>query len=351
MYARTNLTVVNERPIRHARRLLDHCLDVSSGDNLLVSAPPVADRLVEALHRAAGERTLHLVPLYASPAYARAYAEGVSESADAGGEHVRALYEEADALVRVCAARNLAESPSTSAGSRGTDLPRVTTVHPARGDAQRAGLPIRQYERLVYDAVFVDGTRLVERNAAVAARLTDGSTLHIETPAGTDLRVGIERHDPLTDDGEVNLPGGEAYTTPDAGTATGRLVVDETWVDGELICGLDLLVEDGQIREYSADRNETALAGLFDAEGASHLSEVGVGTNPAVDTRTGNVLLDEKRTGTVHVAVGRAYHDDLPVDDPRPEATVHHDFVVDHPDTAIRVDGEEIVTDGQLCVA
>ena len=41
-------------------------------------------------------------------------------------------------------------------------------------------------------------------------------------------------------------------------------------------------------------------------EGARRLGELGIGTNYGIDRGTGEILLDEKIGGTVHLAVGRA---------------------------------------------
>ena len=42
-------------------------------------------------------------------------------------------------------------------------------------------------------------------------------------------------------------------------------------------------------------------------EGARRLGELGIGTNYGITEGTGEILLDEKIGGTVHLAVGRSY--------------------------------------------
>ena len=41
-------------------------------------------------------------------------------------------------------------------------------------------------------------------------------------------------------------------------------------------------------------------------EGARRLGELGIGTNYGITAGTGEILLDEKIGGTVHLAVGRS---------------------------------------------
>jgi len=73
-----------------------------------------------------------------------------------------------------------------------------------------------------------------------------------------------------------------------------------------------------------------------------------VGTNAALSTMTGDLLIDEKILGTVHIALGRAYPECGGVN----ASSLHWDIVKDLRDVrgigtgSMRVDDEWLIRDG-----
>jgi aminopeptidase len=77
------------------------------------------------------------------------------------------------------------------------------------------------------------------------------------------------------------------------------------------------------------------------------LGELGIGTNYGITSFTGEILLDEKIGGTVHLAVGASY----PESGGMNESAVHWDMVCDLRDGGrITVDGDVLMEDGKLQV-
>ena len=150
------------------------------------------------------------------------------------------------------------------------------------------------------------------RSRAVAELLTDGSTVRITSPGGTDLTLGIEGRDGHPDDGDLrapaafgNLPAGEGYIAPVEGTASGRLAVDGSiWPLGKLTAPLVVDIEGGYVSDIGGDGADRFRAALSPyGRDAFSVAELGIGTNEQA-TLTGNVLEDEKILGTIHVAFG-----------------------------------------------
>ena len=82
---------------------------------------------------------------------------------------------------------------------------------------------------------------------------------------------------------------------------------------------------------------------------ASRLGELGTGVNRQVDQFTDNTLFDEKMGDTVHLALGRAYEDNVPENSPveRNESSIHLDTIGDTSENSrIEVDGEVVQRDG-----
>jgi aminopeptidase len=81
--------------------------------------------------------------------------------------------------------------------------------------------------------------------------------------------------------------------------------------------------------------------------GSRTLGELGIGTNYGIPTFSGEILLDEKIGGTVHLAVGASY----PETGGRNESAVHWDMVCDlRKGGRITVDGDVLMEDGKLLV-
>ena len=151
--------------------------------------------------------------------------------------------------------------------------------------------------------------------------------------------------------GNANWPDGEVATAP-----------VETGVDGVIgfpgvLSFAGVLVRDLQLRlvggvvveERAAQGLGFVRELLATDDGARRVGELGVGTNAALSTMTGDLLIDEKILGTVHLALGRAYPECGGVN----SSTLHWDIVKDlrggarTPVGSLRV-GEDVLIDRGL---
>lgn len=156
---------------------------------------------------------------------------------------------------------------------------------------------------------------------AVLGRIKPESTLHVRTPAGTDLRIKCARghrwvnaSGVLRTPGWTNLPGGELYTTP--ATVDGRAVADGgVWMSdtGEIprSARLTLTFEDGRATRLTGDDEAAAaLAARLDgAENGRRVGQIGLGTNTGVVAPIGALLQDLKMPG-FHLSLGHTCSDD-----------------------------------------
>lgn len=141
-----------------------------------------------------------------------------------------------------------------------------------------------------------------------AKRLGEIQRLRIVAP-GTDLELSVSGRPWVVFAGEENLPDGEIATAPVETSADGHLAVPGPfWFAGEEIRDLVLTFRKGLLVDLSASRGERFARALCDTDaGASRIGEFGIGVSSAVRTVTGDLLIDEKIMGTVHIALGRAY--------------------------------------------
>jgi aminopeptidase len=114
------------------------------------------------------------------------------------------------------------------------------------------------------------------------------------------------------------------------------------------VSGVRLRFEDGKVVDASAEQGEAFLMEMLDTdEGARRLGELGIGTNYGITNGTGEILLDEKIGGTVHLAVGRSYPETGGVN----ESAIHWDMICDlRRGGRIEVDGELLQEDGRFKV-
>jgi leucyl aminopeptidase (aminopeptidase T) len=220
----------------------------------------------------------------------------------------------------------LARSEANEAGARVATLPGITPEIFTTGlDADYA--QIRQHCEDVLD------------------QIEGAEEIRVTTDRGTDVTFEPGDREWNLDTGMVheagemsNLPAGEVFLSP--ANANGRFVVDGTMMPyGRLEEGqtLEFEVEDGYVTEISDDqiREEVETAAEEVGQDAYNVAELGIGTNVAVESLVGSVLLDEKAGGTVHIAIGddHAIGGDV-------EAPIHSDGIILEP--TVLADGEEV---------
>jgi aminopeptidase len=229
------------------------------------------------------------------------------------------------------------------------------TLFPTHAYASEAGLSLAAYEDFYYGACLADDDDPVgawKRQSEETERLKDWiegrSEVHV-TSEGTDLRLGIEGRTFIAAGGKHNMPDGEFFTGPVEESAEGEIKfhLPATYA-GREVSGGRLRFEGGKVIDASAEKGEDFLVEMLDTdEGARRLGELGIGTNYGITDGTGEILLDEKIGGTVHLAIGRSYPETGGVN----ESAIHWDMICDlRRGGRIEVDGETLQRDGRFVV-
>lgn len=362
--------MVNALHERYAHLLVAYCTSVEPDDvvmlNIETPALPMARALVREVLRAGGRPHLRLT-------YPEYTADVIECASDAlfDSEPTVELEEmkRMDAYVRVAA-------PTNNRNMQGADASRVQrwqrrnqsvqerrvnatrwvgTLFPTASAAQAAGMSLDDYERFVFDAMFLfdddPAARWVElrqMQAELVARLSKARELRIEAD-GTDLRLSVANRRWMNSDGKRNMPSGEVYTGPIESSAEGVITFDvPSTKNGALVEGVRLRFEAGKVVEATAERGQDVLeAQLATDAGARFLGEVGIGTNYRIQVATQQTLFDEKIGGTVHLALGRSYLDTGGVN----ESAIHWDLICDlRKGGRMLLDGEVFQQDGAFKV-
>ncbi|MGB2710015.1 MAG: hypothetical protein WBC33_00745 [Conexibacter sp.] len=264
--------------------IVERCLDVRSGEHVLVVGDPGSRELAESMREMAARHGADAVLAL------------MDERANDGAEPpptIAAALAACDVFLAPTTrslSHTRARKAASDAGARGATLPGVTAELLAR-------------------VMAVDFDALKARTQAIVRLLNDADEAHVSCPHGSDMTFDLAGRRGLPDYGDLtarhafgNLPAGEGFISPAGGQ--GHLAATSLAALGISPEPVILTVQDGLLTSANGPLGPDFFAAL-DAHGAPgrNLAELGVGTNDAA-TLTGNVLEDEKILGTIHVAFG-----------------------------------------------
>ncbi|MBX5440351.1 MAG: aminopeptidase [Solirubrobacteraceae bacterium] len=352
---------------RFADLLAGYCLEVETGQQVLVRSTPLAAPLLLELQRAILERGAWPLLRVDLPGQVEGfYAHARDWQLDEFPELALLEARKANATLSI-------QAPENTRALTGIDPARMarvararepireqtlrrrwcTTLWPTQANAQQAGASLAAFETFVSRALFLDQPDPVRSWGELRAfqdeligRLRTARELRIEAE-GTDLRLSVKGRTWVNSDGRRNMPSGEVFTGPLETSANGTITFDvPSGPAGVDVAGVRLRFEDGVVVEARAERGDDHLQrALRTDDGARRLGEIGIGTNFGIDRPVGAILFDEKIGGTVHLALGRSY----PETGGRNRSALHWDLICDlRRGGRLTADGEVIQQDGRF---
>lgn len=322
--------MIDSRVERYATLLLDTCLRVEPGWQVLVWGMPGARPLLEEITRQVAKRgayPLLRLTFGGGLVYHRDWLRHAPTEliATPAPLDLHAL-ETCDALLAVSAPENTRDgsdvAPERLAAVQsayrsgiervnGSTFPWVMCWYPTPALAQDAGMTLSAFEDFLFGACLLDWDAERERLQRYAA-LFDGAEEVRIVGDGTDLTVSLAGRRMEVDAGGANMPGGEFFGCPVETSAEGTIAFTEfpaIW-QGHEMKGIRLRFSGGRIVDASADTDEAYLLETLDVDdGARRIGELGIGCNPGITRYMGNVYFDEKIDGTAHVALGFGFAD------------------------------------------
>jgi leucyl aminopeptidase (aminopeptidase T) len=209
----------------------------------------------------------------------------------------------------------------------------------------------------------VDYNEISTHCEVLAAGLLKGRELELtsydsqEKPASLTVEMGGWARSPTISNGLIqrggwaNIPPGEAFIAPLEWTAQGTVIVNGSLPGYVIPHGGEVWLEfeSGRLVEYHS-RDPHCLEIMGNLKGFALqkgdanwnvLAEVGLGVNPAVEPLTGIELLDEKKYGTAHIALGENDWFGGSV-----SSAIHSDLTILRP--TVRIDGLTVVDGGEI---
>ena len=229
----------------------------------------------------------------------------------------------------------------------------VYTQFPCAAYAQDADMSLRNYEDFFYHAAFADQSDPISLWQAVHTQqirlvqwLNQKNEVIMQGP-NIDLKLSISDRIFINGSGQDNIPDGEIYTGPVENSVNGWVRFTYPGIkDGREVTGIELEFKDGRVTAARADKNEAFLQSTLDTdEGARFLGEFAIGTNPAIQRFTRNILFDEKIGGTIHLALGNGYPETGSLN----RSAIHWDLICDmRQESQIVVDGDLFYRNGEF---
>ena len=188
----------------------------------------------------------------------------------------------------------------------------------------------------------------------LGSAFTEGESVRLTSPRGTDLRFGIEDRvanvlTNIPDPGELApVPDIEVNVVPVTGSAEGTLIADASVpylgigvLDEPIVC----TVRRGYIVNITGGAQADFLREHLESFGDRHcfnVAELGVGLNPNARL-TGEMLEDEGVMGTIHIGIGTSHTLGGEV-----VAPTHYDLLMWEP--TITVDGRMVQRGSEVLV-
>lgn len=325
--------------------VVNHSLQLSEDEKVGIDfhsgADDLADEIKSVAEEAGAETDLLEIDLEQRERFIEDYS---SREFRRVADHLLSRYEEMDARVMIRAPlhridldpQRIAEfhEPRAQLVDEILDnTKRVDLEFPTSLTAEESVRGVEGLREMVYRASIIDYDSLSKDAERVENALDSSSSVHVKGPqTSLEFKLGGDERQPVKYLGYENLPGGEVFVAPVKDTVEGEICFDAPVnLNGSLVEDIYFRFQNGELIDYNASEGEEALETLIKTdEGSSHIGEFGIGLNSELDEYTGRSLIDEKRKGTIHIALGDTYEENFRDQySDRNQSSVHQDFVME----------------------
>ncbi|MBE0408682.1 MAG: aminopeptidase [Anaerolineales bacterium] len=220
------------------------------------------------------------------------------------------------------------------------------------GKIRTISMVMRKLDNFISGGALADYDALLEEGNKLAAIWKTANTIHITSPAGTDLYAPISGEQVIIECGFATEPGqeaafsdGEVSQMPQVNKAEGLIVVDGPIAHiGAVDRPIFLQVEKGRVISIQGDcRQADELRLILETtNNAANIAEIGIGLNPMC-RQNGDFEEEKKGRGNVHIALGDNvfYGGDV-------HSPVHMDMVLYRP--TVKLDDGLVVENGEISI-
>ena len=222
----------------------------------------------------------------------------------------------------------------------------VVLRYPNQGMACQANMSTDAFEDFYFKVCNLDYSKMDRAMDKLKVRLDKGDKVRI-IAKDTDISFSIKGISSKKCSGQRNIPDGEIYTAPVKDSVNGVITYNTPSIlNGFKFENVSLTFKDGKIINATGNNPEKINA-IFDTdEGARYIGEFAFGVNPYINKPMGDILFDEKISGSIHFTPGSCYDDCYNGNN----SAIHWDLVQiqtkEYGGGEIYIDGELIRKDG-----
>jgi len=175
--------------------------------------------------------------------------------------------------------------------------------------AQLAGMPTEKFEDFYFNVCNLDYSKMDKAMNSLKALMDKTDKVRL-VARDTDISFSIKGIGAIKCAGNMNIPDGEVYTAPVRNSVNGVIHYNAPSIQqGVKFEDVRLVFKDGKIVEATSNFTEKCNA-IFDTdEGSRYVGEFAIGVNPFVTQPMGDILFDEKISGSIHFTPGASYED------------------------------------------
>ncbi|MGY8755297.1 MAG: aminopeptidase [Candidatus Poseidoniales archaeon] len=291
------LTDDSDKMAESAKMVINTCMDIRRGENVLIVCDPTTGEIGQALHKAASKRSKRIL-LIVMPKGRHHGEEPPAPVANLMRQQQIVIAPTKYSLTHTRAIR-----AAVKEGARVATMPGITD------------------KMFIGGGMTADFSAIKKQISDLSSTLRRKRLLHITCENGTDIQFEVSWRDWKMDDHGVcnrprmitNLPAGKVFVLPKEGTMEGTIIIDGSWESTLLDTPLELTVEKGIVIDIKGDSTAAQIRQQFgeaatrlkskDREMVWTVAEFGFGMNPNARL-TGHVLEDEKKMGSCYFAIG-----------------------------------------------
>ena len=282
---------------KSAITVIDTCMDVRRGENILIVCDPTTTDIGQALHDAASKRSDRVL-LVVMPK---------------GRHHGE---EPPSPVANLMRQQQIVIAPTRYS------LTHTRAVRQAIKDGARvATMPGMTNEMFTQGGMSADFALIKKHMGEMSPLLRRKRIVNVKSDAGTNVTFEVSWREWKLDDNGIcnrprmltNLPAGKIFTLPREGTMNGTVVIDGSWDSALVDEPIVLQIEDGLVVDVKGGTAAAQIRQAFgeaakrlrskDQENVWTVAEFGFGMNPQARL-IGSVLEDEKRLGTAYFSIG-----------------------------------------------
>ncbi len=186
----------------------------------------------------------------------------------------------------------------------------VVLRYPTPAMSQQAKMSTEKFEDFYFKVCNLDYSKIDKAMDSLKNLMLKTDKVRLVAPS-TDLTFSIKDIGCKKCSGHMNIPDGECYSAPVKYSVNGKIKYNTpTSYNGMSFSNISLTFKDGKIVEASCDGDNEVLNKIFDTdEGARYVGEFSLGVNPYITKPMGDILFDEKISGSIHFTPGSCYED------------------------------------------